>query len=886
MATIITRAGKGSPLTNNELDANFTNLNTELGTKLTAADLAPYLTSSSAAATYLPLAGGTLTGDLTFSGANRRIIGDFTSTSRLLVQTNSANSNTVFGLIPNGTAVNSQFHVWGASDITNAPLGAFTINASAVQIQSAAAGTGTVLPFRVLVGSTEVFRAATSANVLIGTTTDDGSNKLQLAGSAAVSGNLNFTGSSNRITGDFSNATPSSRAAFQSSTANGNTLVNLIPNGTATVSRWGAFNNSNTANASVVSIGITSTAAEIVSTFNGTGTALPLDFYTNGAKQLSIDTAGVATFTQNPILSAGTANQVQFLNGSKVLTGSANLTFNGTTLSVADLTDASLTANRVVFAGTGGNLQTNSNLFFDGTNLGVGTTSTFGNSTVGAVLGFVARNSGVTQGYFQTFNSNAGADLKTWRFGGDNSGNFIFQTVNDAYSSATGRMTLDASGNLVLGATAANYSLDIRKANSSVRVGHDTNGFGVGLSWDNPTGEARVWSLGAYPLVLGSNGTERARIDSSGNFMIGQSFASGMFTVNDTAASGTYSQAGTFRKSSTNTSLYYQGARVVIQNTSATVGNFSSLGFQTANGNDYAAVWGIATSHTASFGAGHLAFGTSNNDGVAVERARITNSGNLLVGTSTDIGCRAMFTASATAGNQALIGFEGADAQKSAVFLSGYFNGTGCPTIFSSYNGTGSYLPLAFHLGGSERMRIDSSGRLLVNTTFAIGAAARVQAIGSVNNDAFWGEVPSGSTGGGTCYIGKVQNTQAYLAYWLFGSTPVGNINTNGTTTSYNTTSDYRLKEFVAEVTGSGERLDALRPVEFDWKVNGQRSRGFFAHEFQAVYSQSVSGEKDAVDANGDPVYQAMQAGSSEVIADLVAEIKSLRRRVAALESN
>ena len=150
--------------------------------------LSSYLTTASAASTYLPLAGGTLTGNLTFGGTNQRIIGDFTSTTRLLVQTNSANNNTVFGLIPNGTSVNSQFHVWGAADITNAPVGAFTINASAVQIQSTAAGTGTILPFRVLVGSTEVFRATTAANVLIGTTTDNGTDKLQVSGTVSATG--------------------------------------------------------------------------------------------------------------------------------------------------------------------------------------------------------------------------------------------------------------------------------------------------------------------------------------------------------------------------------------------------------------------------------------------------------------------------------------------------------------------------------------------------------------------------------------------------------------------------------------------------------------------------------------------------------------------------
>lgn len=68
-------------------------------------------------------------------------------------------------------------------------------------------------------------------------------------------------------------------------------------------------------------------------------------------------------------LSNGTANRVQYLNASKVLTGSANLTFDGTTLTANDITDSSLTSGRVVYAGTGGNLVNSANLTFDGTTL-------------------------------------------------------------------------------------------------------------------------------------------------------------------------------------------------------------------------------------------------------------------------------------------------------------------------------------------------------------------------------------------------------------------------------------------------------------------------------------------------------------------------------------
>jgi hypothetical protein len=108
---------------------------------------------------------------------------------------------------------------------------------------------------------------------------------------------------------------------------------------------------------------------------------------------------------------------------------------------------------------------------------------------------------------------------------------------------------------------------------------------------------------------------------------------------------------------------------------------------------------------------------------------------------------------------------------------------------------------------------------------------------------------------------------------------------TNGTITVYGGTSDYRLKTVIGSVTGHGERIDALEPIEYTWNSNGSHSRGFLAHKFQEVYANSVSGEKDALDKNGSPEYQSMQAGSSEVMADLIAEIQSLRKRLATIET-
>jgi hypothetical protein len=133
---------------------------------------------------------------------------------------------------------------------------------------------------------------------------------------------------------------------------------------------------------------------------------------------------------------------------------------------------------------------------------------------------------------------------------------------------------------------------------------------------------------------------------------------------------------------------------------------------------------------------------------------------------------------------------------------------------------------------------------------------------------------------------GIVQNITSsspgrYQEYLFTGST-VGSISTNGTITIYNTTSDYRLKNNQEPLTGSGAFIDALQPKTWNWAQNGSKGAGFIAHEFAEVSPSSVNGEKDALDAEGNPVYQSMQASSAEVIANLVAEIQSLRQRLSA----
>jgi hypothetical protein len=128
-------------------------------------------------------------------------------------------------------------------------------------------------------------------------------------------------------------------------------------------------------------------------------------------------------------------------------------------------------------------------------------------------------------------------------------------------------------------------------------------------------------------------------------------------------------------------------------------------------------------------------------------------------------------------------------------------------------------------------------------------------------------------------------NGAKYQRFFYNGTTETGSISLNGTTgVLYNLTSDYRIKNNPVPVTDSGAFVDALQPKTWDWWDGSGKGVGFIAHEFMEVAKYSGSGKKDAVDAKGNPVYQCIQPSSSEVMANLVAELQSLRKRLAALE--
>jgi hypothetical protein len=350
----------------------------------------------------------------------------------------------------------------------------------------------------------------------------------------------------------------------------------------------------------------------------------------------------------------------------------------------------------------------------------------------------------------------------------------------------------------------------------------------------------------ADTIAFAEGGAEIARFDSSGNLGLGVTpstysigkvvevgFAGNSFwgyAANTNLVTQNVNLAsGALRYSSTNPASFYQ----------------QSSGVHT---------WGVAPS------------GTAGNAITFTQAMTLDSGGRLLVGSSSSIGsCNAQFN---DAGGQAAL-FNSSSASGSYVGWYNSGSARGFIGAAAQLIGGGSASNFAVRAEGDllfatssfERARIDSSGNFLVGTT---SSAANVNGNAAIIRN---------GTGGSTSFC--TSSTSATLVDFQVQGGIKGSISSTTSTTTYATSSDYRLKENIVPMTDALSVVAQLKPCKYTWKVDGSDGQGFIAHELQAVVPDCVTGEKDAVNEDGSIKPQGID--TSFLVATLTAAIQELK---------
>ena len=332
-------------------------------------------------------------------------------------------------------------------------------------------------------------------------------------------------------------------------------------------------------------------------------------------------------------------------------------------------------------------------------------------------------------------------------------------------------------------------------------------------------------------LIFGTNDTERMRIDSSGNLLVG----------------GTTFDNGNFSSNANGINVVDATHPIVLVK-------------ETTSNNTFLMGVTSAAAFLAVQDAIYMAFFTSD-----AERMRIDASGNLIVGNTFDSAASSVTLQNDGDIRGVLSSGAGGDTVISAI--SGVSNGYQISVT------TGNAQTYKWFNGGTQSMTLDSSGNLLVGTTSA--------SIASTNNTGAV-IVPNGASqfsrnGGHALDINRAQDGE--IIRFRSAGNIEGSISISGSTTTYNTSSDQRLKNNIVDAPSASDDIDAIQVRSFDWKADGSHQKyGMVAQELQAVAPEAVSGDADSDDMMG--------VDYSKIVPMLVKEIQSLRARVQQLENN
>jgi hypothetical protein len=539
------------------------------------------------------------------------------------------------------------------------------------------------------------------------------------------------------------------------------------------------------------------------------------------------------------------------------------------------------------------------------------------------------------------FRSNAGQEVATFKENGDISFYEDTGTTPKFFWDASAETLRlgdyngggTPSGSLFVDSNANNHAIHIEETaggSESWQIGVDTDG-----------------DLGFYNST---STTASVTFDDSGNVGIGTSTPTAPLEVSGSAY---------IRTANTAASQVLRFDR-----DQATTGDIGQIQFYTkdgaANPTEYGRITGAATTINNGIEKGDLYFSTTLN-GTLAERARIDASGNVGIGTSSPAFSEGSGLEIERVSASATLRLQRTTTSASALEIQARSSEVRFQEITAS-------APMTYYTGGTESMRIDTSGNLGLGVTpsawtnsfgviqglggwsishngansnsvdflsnaYRSGGASTYLYVGSANATRYqqfagahqWFNAPSGTAGNpitfsqamtldasgnllvgttsapngtsvyGSGFVGETNSrmvlrlatsstAQLSVARFYNPNGQVGEIKTDGTSTLYVTSSDYRLKEDVQPMVGASDRVLALNPVNFAWKAGGTRVDGFLAHEAQAIVPAAVTGEKDGEEMQAID-HSKLVPLLTAALQEALTEIADLKARVAALEA-
>jgi len=532
-------------------------------------------------------------------------------------------------------------------------------------------------------------------------------------------------------------------------------------------------------------------------------------------------------------------------------------------------------------AANGTDVEWASNIDIPGT-LDVTSAATF-DSTIGASAGTAALPSITFTGDLNTGIYSPGADQVA------------------VATNGTGRLFVDASGNVGIGtANPSANSVTVSRASGYVECRVNSGSNTATIAVDGTT--SYIGNYSNIPLSFTTNSLERLRITSAGLVGVGTSSPSNTLHVVGTGRFNVSGSNNAVIASDSGDPFIYteQAAGLKFGTNSAvrmTINSSGSVGIGTTSPSELLHIYqpltnsqayqliennrsrNAATQYKTTLGSWFVGNGigasvnrfTIYEDGVG-DRLVINTSGQVGIGTTSPSQALQVAGAIVATGAATTYSADGIYLQNkgSSIFdISAWRSGASASVLTFSTESGSDASPI-------ERFRCDSSGRLLVGTSTDGGAGGL-----SIR--------PNHSEGATQLVFDRnhTTNTSTVIVFENNDGT-IGTITYTNTATAYNTTSDYRLKENIVPIIDGITRLQQLKPSRFGFIADPTKTvDGFLAHEAAEVVPECVTGEKDAVDADGKPVYQGIDQSKlvpllTAALQEAVAKIETLEARLTA----